>query len=465
MQHTDLNTDIVLATLVVYQLALIAIGFWARGRTRSSDEFFLAGRSMGPWVAALSYAASSSSAWVLLGLTGFFYSTGPVGLWVLPGVWAGYAVVWLFLGPALRRITGEHDLVTIPDFLSLGLEPASARRVRLLAALMILFCFSFYVASQFQGAGNAFAETFNMPKLWAVLLGAAVVLIYTWFGGFWAVSLTDALQAGLIVLISVTLAILAVLALPQGTSLFAPVATISHPSPHGIALIGFIMGSLGIGIGPVGQPQLLTRVMALKSGNDIRRAFTVAIVWSVLVFSAMAVLGLAARHLVAGASGAESVFFTLSHHLLPPALAGMVLAAVLSAIMSTADSLLLAAGSAAAHDTGLTRSHPKSALMISRLATLGVSLAALALTLLLPASIYSRVLFAWSALGAAFGPVVVLNVMGRRLSEARLHFLMLAGFGLTIWFYLLPNAPGDWLERVLPFFLVLVAGLVFSRKA
>lgn len=459
-----LNTDIVLATLVAYQVALIAIGFWARGRTRSSDEFFLAGRSMGFWVAALSYAASSSSAWVLLGLTGFFYTTGPVGLWVLPGVWAGYVAVWLFLGPALRRLTGEHDLVTIPDFLSLGLKPQAARHVRLLAALMILFCFAFYVASQFQGAGNAFAETFGMSRVWAVLLGASVVLVYTWFGGFWAVSLTDALQAGLIVLISVSLSVLAVLALPEGTNVFSPAANAPHASPQGLALIGFIMGSLGIGIGPVGQPQLLTRVMALKSPAEIRPAFIVAFCWSVLVFSSMAVLGLAARHLVAGTSAAESVFFTLSHHLLPPAMAGMVLAAVLSAIMSTADSLLLAAGSAAAHDTGLTRSHPKSALMISRIATLGVSLAALALTLLLPASIYTRVLFAWSALGAAFGPTVVLNVMGRRLTEAGLHLLMVAGFGLTVWFYLLPNAPGDWLERVLPFVLVLAGGFGLSKK-
>ncbi|MBL4595349.1 MAG: sodium/proline symporter [Robiginitomaculum sp.] len=456
---------ITLFVLVLYQCALLGIGLWAKGRVHSVPDFFLGGRTLGPWVSALSYAASSSSAWVLLGLSGFFYVTGPMALWILPGVWLGYVVVWLVIGPNLRQAAADHKLITITDFLVLGMSGKLRNWISALAALMILFCFSLYVASQFQGAGSAFAANFDLSMTASVLIGAMVVVLYTWVGGFWAVSVTDALQAVVMIVIAVLLAGLALGQLGSPAAIFAAANT--GPStlpPAGIASIGFVVGCLGIGIGPLGQPQLLTRLMAIGKSQDIKTGFMIAISWSVVVFVSMAILGLSARAILPVGTAPESVFFEFSQSVLPAILAGFVLAAVLSAIMSTADSLLLAAGSAAAHDLGLARRFVGKELMISRLVTLGISVIAVALTLMVPASIFSRVLFAWSAMGAAFGPLVLLRVLGRPPSAMGTLLAMVTGFLLTIVFYLQPNAPGDVLERVVPFVVALAIAFCWRQR-
>ncbi len=460
---------ITLITLVLYQGVLLGIGFWAKGRTSDARDFFLGGRNVGPFITAMSYGASSSSAWVLLGLTGYVYTTGIAALWILPGVWAGYVVVWLFIGPGLRRAAGKHDLVTLTDYLALGAEGNARKIIVWLAALMIIFSFSFYVAGQFQGAGTAFVSAFNLPMSISVLIGASVVLVYTWLGGFWAVSITDAVQAGLMLVVAIILPIAAIMALGgPGAFWHAMTNEAINPNAPGIgalASIGFVIGSLGIGIGPVGQPQLLTRLMAIDREQDIRRGFAIALGWAVIVFSAMAILGLAARALISPEVGVnEGVFFALSDRVLPGILAGFVLAAVLSAIMSTADSLLLVAGSAAAHDLGLARRFPDHALLLSRLMTALLCVAAAVLTLALPASIYGRVLFAWSALGAAFGPLVIAMALGRPARPVGVIAAMLTGFGLTVILYLQPNTPGDWLERVVPFFLALGIALMMPKR-
>ncbi len=463
------TVTITLITLVLYQGVLLGIGFWAKGRTDNTRDFFLGGRNVGPVITALSYGASSSSAWVLLGLTGYFYTTGIVALWILPGIWSGYVVVWLFIGPGLRRAAGQHDLVTLTDYLALGAEGGARKTIVWLAAFMIIFSFSFYVAGQFQGAGTAFVSAFDLPMSVSVLIGASVVLVYTWLGGFWAVSITDAVQAGLMLLVAIILPIAAIVALGGPGAFWHAVtheaANTNGPGAGTLASIGFVIGSLGIGIGPVGQPQLLTRLMAIDREEDIRRGFVLALGWAVVVFSAMAILGLAARALILPETGAsEGVFFALSNSILPGVLAGIVLAAVLSAIMSTADSLLLVAGSAAAHDLGLARRFPRHALLVSRLMTAFLCVAAVMLTLALPASIYGRVLFAWSALGAAFGPLVIAMVMGRPARPAGTIAAMLTGFGLTVVLYLHPNTPGDWLERVLPFVVALGIALMMPKR-
>jgi len=458
-------STITLITLVLYQLALLGIGFWAKSRTHSMADFFLGGRTLGPWVSALSYSASSSSAWVLLGLSGFFYITGTMALWILPGVWLGYVVVWLVIGPVLRQASEKYDLITLTDFLVLGVSGKLKSVIQIIAALLILFCFSLYVASQFQGAGKAFSSAFDLSMTTAVMIGAGVVLLYTWVGGFWAVSVTDAMQAGFMVIVALILAILAVIELGSPIAVFTAATGSETTMPAaGIATIGFVLGCLGIGIGPLGQPQLLTRLMALRSVADIRSGFTIAITWSVVIFSSMAVLGLSARSLLGTDTAPETVFFALSQSLLPAALAGIVLAAVLSAIMSTADSLLLAAGSAAAHDMGLARRFAGKELLISQMVTLAVSVIAVVLTLMVPASIFSRVLFAWSAMGAAFGPVVLLRALNRPPSGIGVLLSMLTGFFLTIWFYLLPNAPGDVLERVAPFVIAFLLAFFLRQR-
>ena len=170
-------TSVILVTLVAYKLLLIGVGVWASRRVASEGDFFLAGaRGLGAWTAGLSYAASTSSAWVLLGFTGFVFTQGLVALWLVPGIFGGYVLTWLVMGPRLNAETRERGHLTVVDFLTTD-AGRWARAIGLVAAAMILFCFVFYISSQFQAAGNALAEVFGLSATEAVLIGAVVIVL------------------------------------------------------------------------------------------------------------------------------------------------------------------------------------------------------------------------------------------------------------------------------------------------
>ena len=189
----------------MYQLLLLGVGYWARSRARTTEGYFIGERGLGPWVAALSYAAGSSSAWSILGVSGIAFSQGLSAFWLLPGTLTGHLIVWYWIAPHLQRLSHRHRWVTLTDMLAFELPHKAARATYRLSAVVILFSFTFYIAAQFQGAANTFTAVFQFDFLTALLVGAAVVLIYTLWGGFWAVSLTDALQAGLMLLAAVML--------------------------------------------------------------------------------------------------------------------------------------------------------------------------------------------------------------------------------------------------------------------
>ena len=212
------TSTVVLTTLVAYKLVLVGIGLWARSRNRNEADFFLGGRGLGPWVAALSYAASTSSAWVILGFSGFVYAVGLSALWMVPGIWAGYAVVWLYFGRRLREESLAQDQLTLTDFLLQDAAPRQRPPVAALAAALVIGCFVFYIAAQFDAAGKALAEHFALSLAEAVVLGALIVAIYSMLGGYWAVSVTDTLQAVIMMLVAmgVPLAALAAAGRPRG---------------------------------------------------------------------------------------------------------------------------------------------------------------------------------------------------------------------------------------------------------
>lgn len=477
------TASVVLATLILYKLVLLGIGLWASRRNRSEADFFLGGRGLGAFVAGLSYAASTSSAWVLLGFSGFVYATGLSALWMAPGIWAGYAVVWLYFGPRLRRESAAHNQLTATDFI---LQDAAQRwrgPVAAAAALLIVSCFVFYIAAQFDAAGKALAEHFALSVGQAVVLGALIVAIYSLLGGFWAVSVTDTLQAAIMVLVAIGVPIAALVAVGGPGAAWDSLAQTMPPAyleitggHAGLVFAGFVIGVIGMSLGTLGQPHLLARLMAVKDERERRRGFAILFGWGVVVISGMAVLGLAGRalfpHLVTG----EVLFYRAAAEHLPGVLAGIVVAATLSAVMSTVDSILLAASGAVAHDLGVNRRFPNKELLISRSATFAVAALAVALTLSLPDSIFNRVLFAWSALGAAFGPLVLWRVSGRMLSGPVALASMLAGFATTVLFYALGAAPasdgllsqaahlpGDPFERIAPWLPSLLILILWGR--
>ena len=485
MGETPFFAGTILATLIVYKLALIAIGLWAARFNRDEADFFLGGRGLGPWVAGLSYAASTSSAWVLLGYTGFIYANGVSALWMAPGILMGYVAVWVWFGPRLRRDAETHGYVTPTDFLTAKAGPGWAKVIAALAGFLVLFTFVFYIAAQFGAAAVAFESQFGMGRLEALLLGAGVILIYALLGGFWAVSLTDTLQGAIMAFIAVLLPVLAVIAAggPGGiTATLAAQEAAEYLDPTGgragFVFLGFAFGIAAIGLGATGQPHLLSRLMAVKDDSARRKGFAVAITWGVIVHAGMAALALAGRALLPDAANGEALFYEIAGLLLPAILAGIVIAAVLSAVMSTVDSLLVAASAAAAHDLRLLQAFKGREVMISRVVMASICVLGVGLTLFVPASIFDRVLFSWSALGAAFGPIIVARVCGVEPKGIAIFLAILAGFLTTVLFYIfgqvqaegglagllagLAAIPGDPFERIFPWVLPLV--LVFTIR-
>ena len=447
------TTIIVLLTLIFYKALLLGIGFWASSRVKTENDFFLAGQGLGAWTAGLSYAASTSSAWVLLGFTGIVYSKGLIGLWLIPGIFSGYILTWFIMGPRLNAETAERGYLTVIDFITSDVAKYWQRRIGLVCAAMILFCFVFYISSQFQAAGNALTEVFGLGATKSILIGAAVILIYCLMGGFLAASITDALQALVMMLACILVPLFAVQA-AGGMGEVMAILKAQEPASFfsltgeavGIAGIGAAMGLLGTGLGALGQPQLLNRIMAVKSPSERRKGAAITIGWGVVIYSGLVCLALAGRA-TGIETGQEGLFFAAAKAYLPAVLAGIVTAAVLSAVMSTVDSLLLAAASAVSHDVGVTYRDPKTALLAGRMAMVGVAIIAVLMTLYLPKDIFSRVLFSWVALGAAFGPTILTKCLGWRVKGGFVFAAILAGFFTAVIFANIDGALADVIEK------------------
>lgn len=444
---------VILITLIAYKILLLGIGFWASRRVQTEQDFFLAGQGLGAWTAGLSYAASTSSAWVLLGFTGMVFSQGLVGLWLVPGIFAGYALNWFVIGPRLHAETSKRSHLTIVDFIANDIAPGWARRVGIMCAAMILFCFIFYISSQFQAAGNALSSAFGLHPTKAILIGAAIILVYCLLGGFWAASVTDAFQAMVMMLSCILVPVAAVSAaggLGEAWDVLSNGSDVNYlsltgPQP-GMLGLGFAMGLLGTGLGSLGQPQLLNRIMSVRSVSERRRAAWITIGWGVIIYLGLVSLALSARAMGLE-TGGESLFFAAAEAYLPPIIAGVVIAAVLSAVMSTVDSLLLAAASAISHDMGITYSSPERALLFGRIAMAAVAVLAVLMTLYLPKDIFSRVLFSWVALGAAFGPTILTKCLGWRVRGPHVFAAILVGFSVAVIFANISGVPADLAEK------------------
>jgi len=408
----------ILIIVCLYLAGMLFIGRLAYLRTRSSEDFYLAGRSLGSWVTAISSTASSESGWVVLGAVGMAYQEGVAALWFAPGCLLGYLVNLYWLAPRLRREAAKQGSLTLPDFLADRLGDRN-HLLRFVAVVIILLCLSGYLAAQMTATGKAMDAILGVGYAPGILIGGTVIIIYTLMGGFTAVSFTDFVQ-GLIMVGALVLMPLLVLAktggygstLEQLQQIDPRLITITG-GRQGAALFGFMVGLLGIGLGYPGQPHVITRYMAAASDEKIRQSQLIAVCWGVLVFYGAGLLGLGGRLLMpelASGGDPEQLFPLLSRRLLHPLLAGVMLAAVLSAIMSTVSSQLLVCASAVSRDLLEKVFHraqgDRWSVLAGRLAVLLLGLAAIAVSLGQVRLVFWFVLFAWSGLGAAFGPVL-----------------------------------------------------------
>ncbi len=464
----------ILITLVAYKLVLLAIGLWAHRRNRDSSDYFLGGRSLGPFVAAISASASSSSAWTMLGVSGFAYAKGLSALWLFPSCVGGFALNWYVLAPRLRRMSHANHSLTVTEFLAGPREAPLHRPIKIFASLIILFSLLVYVTSQFQGAGKTFAETFGMDRNASILLGSTIVVAYTLLGGFWAVSLTDTLQ-GMVMAITATLLPIAALARVGLSGLSEAITETSATVPGyssvtgdfaGTAAVGLVLGFLGIGLGYPGQPHVVNRFMALRDDDSVATGRRVAMGWAIVVYAGMILLGLCGRALQSLVlQDGETIMIAAANELFTPVLAGVMIAAVLSAIMSTADSQLLVASSSVSHDLGAAGKSQKSVLWRSRLVVLTLSAAAVVAAISGSQEIFSPVLFAWTAMGAAFGPLLVLTVSRGPVPPLATLCSMATGFSVAVGTHFLGlGAEDKWLSQVVPFVLASVVAIALSNQ-
>lgn len=484
------KTAIILCVLIVYNIAMLAIGLAASGLAKTKAGFLTGDRQLGGIMGALAYVASNSSAWILVGYTGFVYAMGLQAIWLALGIVAGFWVCWVLAGPKLAAEAQMRGHLTLVDFLAADAQGGALRAIRTLAALLIVFCFCFYIASQFQAAGQALVNSLHLNPLAGLLIGASIVLAYTFLGGFWAVAATDAVQGTIMALVAIIIPISAVHAAGGFGAIFE---ALSHQAGYldlwgrdgagshsQSALLyagaGIVLGGLGVGVASLGQPHNLNWLLSLRDNKARQLGTWISMIWGIAVYAGMGAAALAARALYGApqAGEEERVLFLLSEGLTHPIVQGLVIAAILAAIMSTVDSQLLVTSAAISHDLGLDRlslrsttdpvARARQSVWVVRLAILTVAIVAILLSLYLPASIFRRVLFAWSALGAAFGPIVVTRICGVRSQGWAVLAAMASGFILTVIMNAVPDLPGDFGEYLLPWLPSLLILLGFRQK-
>ena len=455
-EAANVNTLVVGISFAVYTLAIIAIGIYSAKFARRSDEdYFLAGRSLGSWVAALSASASSESGWVTLGLVGMAFGSGVSAYWIIPGCLIGFLFNWFVLAGRMNDRSKKLSALTLPDLFAFHFRERLPL-LRFLAVIVILVAMLLYVAAQLAAAGKSFAATFDVKYQYGVLIGAAVVLLYTVVGGFRAVCWTDFLQALLMVGVLVVFPIYLLLTEGGYGFIAEQLQDIKGgsllrftPQKSGMAFVGFLLGSgaLGINFGYPGQPHVLVRFMALRDRREARMGGIVSFFWGLLVYWGAVTVGLMARAMTAAGQPWGQVMLTSeanrelalvlsAMHMLPGILAGLVLAAVLAAICSTADSQLVVAASAAANDLYariFSKAKGKSHTLVNKLVVLGIGLGAVALVIDKDVEVYKYVLnYGWAILGAAFGPQLLLMLFWKRASYAGCLAGMLVGFATAI---------------------------------
>ena len=469
MEHTIVTG--VLITLISYQLLMLGIGWWASKRNSDSEDYYLGGRKLGPLVAALSASASSSSAWSLLGVSGAAFAWGLPAIWLIPSTIAGFLINWYLVAPRLFARSRESGALTLTEFIAGPPGDPARRLVMRMGAVVILFSFTFYIAAQFQAAGTTFASVLGVEQSTAIIIGAAVVLAYVWLGGFWAASVTDTVQGLLMALSALLLPLLALHAV-GGPGVLIDSLTVDHLSGVELwtdqstipAALGFVFGLFGIGLGYPGQPHVVNRFMAIKNEKAIEQGRRIAVTWACIIYTGMVLLGWCGRVLVENLGDGEQLLFVLATLLLPAMLAGVMVSAILSAIMSTADSQLLVAASSVSHDLQDEQGDSGGSLKRARWVVLGIGLLAILLAIVFPDKIFSRVLFAWQALAAAFGPLLIVTLW-RGPVRPRWRIAALAtGFLLTVALSWTVESPGDWVERLVPLALASCLALLGSRR-
>lgn len=438
----------VIVTFILYLGLMLGIGLYFYKRTNNLSDYVLGGRKLGPWGTSISAQASDMSGWLLLGLPGAAYLSGlSGGIWMAGGLALGTYLNWKFIAKKLRTHTEKYNnSITLSSYLENRFNDKS-RILRITSALFILVFFLVYTASGFVAGGKLFETVFNIPYFWAVLLGAVVVIGYTFLGGFMAVCYTDIIQGLLMFATLIILPVMVVLSagsINEVTSAIDPsllnifdAAAITGDSSAGFSLVLIgIISSVAWGLGYFGQPHILARFMAIEDPELIKKSRVIAMVWVIISLIGAMAVGLIGRYVFPELPGGDSerIFMLLVGECVPTLLSGVLLSAILAAVMSTADSQLLVTASTFSEDFYKTLLKPKASdkelVTVSRLTVVGVAIIAFIIALNPNSSVLALVSYAWAGFGAAFGPVVLLSLFWDKMTRKSAILGMIVG-GVT----------------------------------
>ena len=457
----------------IYGIIMIWMGYTASRSTYSPNDFFLADRSLKAWVTAISSTASSESAWAVMGTVGLAYKDGLSALWFFPGCLLGYALNWFFIAERLREHSRQKGSLTIPDYLETHFNDHT-HLLRITSVIIIFACMMAYIAAQFLAIGKTFDAIFDISHLVSIPIGGAIVIFYTMMGGFRAVAWTDFIQGLLMVIGLVVLSLTAAIevggfaAITQKVNSLAPTALTWMGGKTTTVFLGSMIGLLGIGLGYPGQPHVITRYMAAKDTNAIKQGTWIAFGWGTLMYSSAILLGICGKVLFPELSDPEHLYPTAAEHLLPIFLTAFVMTSLLAAIMSTISSQLIVAASAMAHDIYskiITNAlNTSQVLTISRLTIFFIGLGAMLIALNDIDMIFWFVLFAWSGLGASFGPVILFTLYYKKTSREGAVGGILTGFLTTIIWKVTGLSDSIIYELVPAFFLSSIIIWQISRR-
>ncbi len=442
-----------LVILVLYLMVMIGIGLYFFKKNKSVSDYVLGGRSLNRWVAALSAQASDMSGWLLMGLPGlaFVLFGGTVeALWTAVGLAIGTYLNWLIVAKKLRNYTTKLGAITLPDFFEKRFGDKSGL-IKGIGSVFVLIFFTFYTASMFSAGAKLFDSIFDIGYGTALLVGTLIIVSYTFLGGFLAVCWTDTIQGILMFAALIITPIFALVKVGGFDAFSEKLAAVPEkfsllPMTEGGSLnILLLISAIAWGLGYFGQPHILPRFMAIKNSKDVRPARIIAMIWVVISLAMAVVVGMIGSFLYPNIADSETIFIEMVKGLFPPVVTGILLTAILAAIMSTADSQLLVSSSAVSNDLykGMFKKNAseKSTLWVSRITVIIISIVAAILvafpnaaegTLIykINESVFKLVAFAWAGFGAAFGPLVLFSLFWKRTTKLGALLGMISG-GVT----------------------------------
>ncbi|MFD2679195.1 sodium/proline symporter PutP [Bacillus seohaeanensis] len=462
----DINIP-TLISIIIYLVGMLIVGYLAAKLTSNLSDYVLGGRRLGAGVAALSAGSSDMSGWLMLGLPGAVYASGMGSIWLAIGLSTGAYLNWQFVAKPFRVYTEvANDSITVPDYFEHRFADNS-KVLRVISAVVILVFFTFYTSSSLVGGAILLEESFNMDYRLALWVGAAVIISYTFFGGFLAASWTDFIQGILMFLALIIIPMVAINELGGWSETVATVGNMdtSYLNVYSGATFISVVSLLAWGLGYFGQPHIVVRFMGIKSTKEVPKARLIGMTWMVVSLFGAIIVGFSGIAYFADAplDNSETVFIMFSQVLFNPWVAGFLLAAILSAIMSTVDSQLLVSSSALTQDfyKSIFRKNAsqKEEMLIGRFAVLAIAVIAIFLGYDRDSKVLELVSYAWAGFGAAFGPLILLSLFWKRMTRnGALAGMIVGAVTVVVW----SNLTGGIFEmyELLPGFILSVISIV-----